>query len=69
MSDGLFTKVQDEEIGSIQRGVMEFEEAVAVSSSCCLHITFLVCMTKDKVKMVPAADDPNSKIKNVWSGK
>lgn len=78
MSDGSFTRVQAEEIQSIRRGFLDFKEAMTGHSSdctncrkngcllCCPPITFLVCMTRNKVKIVPENNDGGTK--NVYSG-
>ncbi len=76
MSDGSFSKLQATEIQSIRKAFVEFKKEVGKPTACencggqlgCLHccppMTFLVCNTRNKVKIVPS--DP--KIQNVLSG-
>ena len=71
----MFNKLQAGEIQSIRQGFFDFKKEMGLtldtdtSSNPCLFncppITFLVCMTRNKVKIVPATDNG---MKNVFSG-
>jgi len=55
VSDGSFTKLQNREIHSLRQAFKRFkQEMTGQASDECPPITFVVCMTKNKTKIVPA---------------
>ena len=74
--DGSFNRVQSLEIECVRRAYLEFKEEIfgkdanggdnMPSLFNCPPITFVVCNTRNNVKMVPSKEDPYKK--NVWSG-
>lgn len=79
VSDGSFTKLQGTEIQAIRQGFVEFKKEIGKDTACgnctgkfgCVHccppMTFLVCFTRNRVKIVPA-DSRIPKLENVLSG-
>jgi len=76
ISDGSFSRVQALEIQCFRTAFMEFKKEIFGDNGGdggnangsvlnCPPITFVVCMTRNNIKMVPARDDGK---KNVWSG-
>lgn len=78
VSDGSFSRVQSREIQCIRKAFLKFKEEMTGQTGsscdicktsgcllCCPLITFVVCMTRNKIKIVPANECGE---KNVFSG-
>jgi len=74
VSEGSFDRVRKIEIQSIRtacrelQGCSSCEACISGCAFCCPQITFVVCMTQHRVRVVPAAPNSNPRDKNVPSG-
>lgn len=72
VSDGSFSRVQSQEIQSIRNAFLKFKEEIKGPSGDsvanihnCVPITFVVCQTRNNIKIVPDNGEPGE---NVYSG-
>lgn len=74
VSEGSFDRVRKIEIQSIRTACRELqgcpscEACTSGCAFCCPQITFVVCMTQHRVRVVPATPNDNPRDKNVPSG-